>query len=44
MTVPGMADANNMSNITQAELQQLIGHNARRITEPEQTVISEDSL
>lgn len=39
-----MADADDVTDITQAELQQLVRHNACRITETEQTVICEDSL
>ena len=38
-----MRDANDMTNITQTKLQELVGHNARRITKPEQAVVCEDS-
>lgn len=38
-----MRDANDMTDITQTELQELVGHNARSITKPKQAVVCEDS-
>ena len=39
-----MRHANNMSHIAQAELEQLVCQDTSRITEPEQTVVSEHSV
>lgn len=40
---PGMADTDNMPDITQTELEQLIGHDASSIAEAEKTVVGEHS-
>jgi len=42
-SLPSMRHTNHVPDITQAELQQLIRHDTRSITETEQAVIGEDS-
>lgn len=39
-----MADADDMPNVAQAELEKLVGHDTGSIAEAKQTVVCEDSV
>lgn len=41
---PSMANTNNMIDITQTELQQLVGNDTRCIAEAEQAVVGKDGV